>query len=377
MEEGTSKASGSGGYRYTTEAERKLLERQKKVIWSWLKKVGRNLISEGVNLTKVSLPVELFESKSFLERVCDSWSYLDLLQRAADSEDALERMRCLIAFAVSGLSLQVNPNKPFNPILGETYQGEYGNGMKVFCERVSHPPPISCWEVVDPKGRFRFTGTGHITATTRANSVRACQKGDSNVYFNSDGSTVSWNLPGLILKNVMFGERVLKYSGQMLFRDEKNGLECLVKVDPSEEKSMFSRMLSSKKKSSVTGTLDEVFGEILDSSGQVLDRCEGSWLSHLDWGVGVGGEEKEKEPIRYWTRSKSACVYPFPQSETLDSDCGCRIDLQALRRAEGNPDDVEVYKSGILEAQENKVKLEEIQRADAKLRKKGKEMLAQ
>ena len=81
MDEGTSKPSGGGGYRYTTDEERQLLERQKKVIWSWLKKVGRNLISEGVNLTKVSLPVELFESKSFLERVCDSWSYLDHYHR--------------------------------------------------------------------------------------------------------------------------------------------------------------------------------------------------------------------------------------------------------------------------------------------------------
>ena len=73
--------------------------------------------------------------------------------------------------AVSGLSLQVNPNKPFNPMLGETYQGQYANGMKVFCEQVSHHPPVSCWEVVDPKKRINFTGTGHITATTRANST--------------------------------------------------------------------------------------------------------------------------------------------------------------------------------------------------------------
>ncbi|QDZ19762.1 oxysterol-binding protein [Chloropicon primus] len=365
MDEGTSKSSGGGGYRYTTDEERQLLERQKKVIWSWLKKVGRNLISEGVNLTKVSLPVELFESKSFLERVCDSWSYLDLLERAAEATDPVERMRCLIAFAVSGLSLQVNPNKPFNPILGETYQGAYKNGMRVYCEQVSHHPPVSCWEVVDPKERFRFTGTGHITATTRANSVRACQKGDSSVFFRSDGATVSWNLPGLILKNVMFGERVLKYSGEMLFRDDKNGLECLVKVDPSEEKSMFSRMLSSKKKNSVTGTLDEVFGEIVDKDAKVLDRCEGSWLSHLDWGLNKG------ESNRYWTRDKSNCVYPAPQAGPLDSDCSFRIDMQALRRAETNPDDAELYAQCIQEAQDSKVHLENIQRSDAKLRKKG------
>lgn len=83
--------------------------------------------------------------------------------------------------------------------------------------------------------------------------------------------------------------------------------------------------------------------------------------------------------IRYWTRStsKSKCVYPFSQKQTLDSDCSCRIDLQALRMAERNTDNKEVYSQGVLEAQKNKVKLEEIQRADAKLRKKGLGMMSQ
>jgi hypothetical protein len=37
----------------------------------------------GVNLTKVPLPVELCEPRSFLQRLADSWSYLDLLHAAA------------------------------------------------------------------------------------------------------------------------------------------------------------------------------------------------------------------------------------------------------------------------------------------------------
>jgi hypothetical protein len=37
----------------------------------------------GVNLTKVPLPVELCEPRTFLERLTDSWAYLDLLHAAA------------------------------------------------------------------------------------------------------------------------------------------------------------------------------------------------------------------------------------------------------------------------------------------------------
>jgi hypothetical protein len=37
----------------------------------------------GVNLTKVPLPVELCEARSFLQRLTDSWCYTDLLHAAA------------------------------------------------------------------------------------------------------------------------------------------------------------------------------------------------------------------------------------------------------------------------------------------------------
>ena len=45
--------------------------------------------------------------------------------------------------------------------------------------------------------------------------------------------------------------------------------------------------------------------------------------------------------------------------------------MRALRHAETHPDEAEIYSRCILEAQNSKVKLEEMQRADAKLRKKG------
>jgi len=35
-----------------------------------------------------------------------------------------------------------NIEKPFNPILGETFQGKVGNFL-IFMEQISHHPPIS------------------------------------------------------------------------------------------------------------------------------------------------------------------------------------------------------------------------------------------
>lgn len=45
--------------------------------------------------------------------------------------------------------------KPFNPILGETFQGAYPNGTQVYIEQIAHHPPISSWQVYDHDARVR------------------------------------------------------------------------------------------------------------------------------------------------------------------------------------------------------------------------------
>ena len=48
---------------------------------------------------------------------------MDLLSRAASQENSLDRLEYLAAFVVSGFSgIIERVNKPFNPILGETFE---------------------------------------------------------------------------------------------------------------------------------------------------------------------------------------------------------------------------------------------------------------
>ena len=58
-----------------------------------------------------------------------------------------------VAFVIGGLRRQTSTLKPFNPILGETYQGQYSSGLRVFAEQISHHPPVSSWQVEDAEGR--------------------------------------------------------------------------------------------------------------------------------------------------------------------------------------------------------------------------------
>lgn len=60
-----------------------------------------------------------------------------------------------VAFVIGGLRRQTSTLKPFNPILGETYQGQYSSGLRVFAEQISHHPPVSSWQVEDAEGKVR------------------------------------------------------------------------------------------------------------------------------------------------------------------------------------------------------------------------------
>ncbi len=58
-------------------------------------------------------------------------------------------------FGVSGLSLSLSMMKPFNPLLGETYQGSFSDGGALSIEHISHHPPVSVFFLDHPNYTFR------------------------------------------------------------------------------------------------------------------------------------------------------------------------------------------------------------------------------
>ncbi|KAL4688695.1 hypothetical protein H8959_004947, partial [Pygathrix nigripes] len=100
----------------------------------------------GKDLSKVSMPVELNEPLNTLQHLCEEMEYSELLDKASETDDPYERMVLVAAFAVSGYCSTYfrAGSKPFNPVLGETYECiREDKGFRFFSEQVSHHPPIS------------------------------------------------------------------------------------------------------------------------------------------------------------------------------------------------------------------------------------------
>lgn len=98
----------------------------------------------GKDMTKMTLPVSFNEPTSLLQRIAEDMEYADLLDIAADRTDSAERMVYVAAFAASEYASTIGRvAKPFNPLLGETF--EYvrpDKGYRFLIEQVSHHPPI-------------------------------------------------------------------------------------------------------------------------------------------------------------------------------------------------------------------------------------------
>lgn len=119
---------------------------------------------QGKGIVGISLPVRIFERRSTIEKICDLWctgpKYLKL---AAEEKDQVERLKYVITFIVSGMHMVASQRKPFNPILGETFEAIWPDGTRIYIEHISHHPPISNFLVEHPEGLFTFEGSYEYT----------------------------------------------------------------------------------------------------------------------------------------------------------------------------------------------------------------------
>ncbi|KAH0551732.1 hypothetical protein GP486_007049 [Trichoglossum hirsutum] len=122
-------------------------DRPKISLWGILKSMI------GKDMTKMTLPVSFNEPTSLLQRVAEDMEYTDLLDIAADRPDPTERMVYVAAFAASEYSSTTGRvAKPFNPLLGETYEyARPDKGYRFFIEQVSHHPPIGAAWAESPR----------------------------------------------------------------------------------------------------------------------------------------------------------------------------------------------------------------------------------
>lgn len=113
----------NGDWRLNEEGEfvflnQRIINAQKDVLKWIISQVCSNLI-RGKSIMNMSMPVDIFDDRSMLERNACCFGYAPIfLKQAGLTNDELEQMKLVMTFMMSQPTLELRQEKPFNPILG-------------------------------------------------------------------------------------------------------------------------------------------------------------------------------------------------------------------------------------------------------------------
>ncbi|XP_047511825.1 oxysterol-binding protein 1 [Pieris napi] len=180
-------------------------------LWSIMK----NCI--GKELSKIPIPVNFSEPLSMLQRLTEDYEYSYILDQAATFSDPAQQLAYVAAFTVSSYATTANrTTKPFNPLLGETYECDRMSdlGWRVISEQVSHHPPMvaqfcegvsgwQCWQ--------EFT----MTSKFRGKYLQVIPLGGAYAYFPASGNKYSWRKVTTTVHNIIVGKLWVDNHGDM------------------------------------------------------------------------------------------------------------------------------------------------------------------
>ena len=347
-----SKTLGKDELVYTN---KNFLEKQRNMFSYFVKKIGKNIF-QGKSIMSISLPIFIFDTRSLLEMwVWQNGYCSNYLELAGKTKIPLERLKYTTSYAISKFHLCANQQKPFNPILGETFQCKILDSL-FYLEQTSHHPPISNYYVIGKN--YKAYGYNEPEANGGANSFDIGAKGNTNILF-SDGDVHSINNPGMCIGGTIIGDRTIKFLGELQIVDKKNDLICVIDFNP-DERSFLNKLVTKKETfpDYIKGIITNISNntkfnkekncyEIIDKKKNVLSEVEGEFTSFLNFDGKCFWEFKEGN-------------YPkiYRQEFTLPSDSYFREDLHFLIK---NQEDVAGAYKNIME---------ERQRADRKFREK-------
>ncbi|KAI4225607.1 MAG: hypothetical protein LQ349_007031 [Xanthoria aureola] len=238
----------------------------------------------GKDLSTVSMPVSANEPLSLLQRASEQLEYSHLLDTAATStsQSSTHRLLYITAFAISTLSYsrvkERAIRKPFNPILGETYElVREDRGFRFVAEKISHRPVRMACQAESE--HWSFVQAPMPTQKFWGKSVELMTDGKVRIVLHELNERFSWTPTASFLRNIIAGEKYVEPVGTITVTNESTGeyAKCTFKT-----KGMFS------------GRSEDVAVQTFDHYGDELPSgLTGKWTTSLT--ITENGHAKDGE----------------------------------------------------------------------------------
>ncbi|VFR00992.1 unnamed protein product [Cuscuta campestris] len=257
-------------------------------LWSMIKD------NIGKDLTKVCLPVYFNEPLSSLQKCFEDFEYSYLLDQAYESGkvgNSFMRMLKVAAFAASGYaSTDERQCKPFNPLLGETYEADYQDkGIRFISEKVSHHPMILAFHC---EGRgWKIWADCNLKSKFWGRSIQLDPLGVLTLEFD-DGEVFKWRKVTTSIYNLILGKVYCDHYGTMSIQGNRN----------------YSCKLKFKERSLIDRNPHQVHG-VVENNGKPAATLFGKWDQSIHYcQKDCSVKEKRSVPMSdshlLWKRNK-------------------------------------------------------------------------
>ncbi|KAF9613982.1 hypothetical protein IFM89_014175 [Coptis chinensis] len=227
------------------------------------------------------------------EKGVSLWSMIkDNVGKDLTQGNSLLRILNVAAFAVSGYASSEGRHcKPFNPLLGETYEADYPDkGIRFFSEKVSHHPTLIACHC---EGRgWKFSGDSNLRTKFWGRSIQLDPVGVLTLEFD-DGEVFQWNKVTTAIYNLILGKIYCDHHGTMHIRGNRQH-SCKLKF---KEQSILER------------NPHQVQGSVEDAMGNKVASLFGKWNDSMYYTKGDGSaRNKNSNPLTnaelLWKRNK-------------------------------------------------------------------------
>lgn len=156
------------------------------------------------------------EPLSFLQRLCEQIEHVYLLEKANTFSDSCLRLAYVCAFALTPyLNTATRHKKPFNPLLGETY--EYippDKSFRFIGEQVSHHPPISAGYAESPA--FELWSDSNVKSGLKGTTIEVRPLGSTHAVLKKHKDHFTFRRPITTVGGIIFGSVYVDNHGEVI-----------------------------------------------------------------------------------------------------------------------------------------------------------------
>ena len=338
------------GLLYIDEEKKKIIYRTVKYL---VEKLGKNIL-HGKSVLNISFPVFIFDKRTLQMAFAFEQKLVPIfLTKAYFSNDKIERLKWVTTYLIASMHFCVSQIKPFNPIIGETFQCKIGT-LDIYTEQTVNHPITHNFYIKEENNFFIMYGYVITDASVNVNSVTGTRFGKFFIKFK-DGTLFQIRVPSFIIMGITMGDRLYNFIDNCLVNDLTNRICSFIEINP-DELGFFSSFFKTKKTfpDYLRGKIVDLKDVIIDENGgkhklkndaKIYAKIDGEWTSYLNF-----------DDVEYWNIEETKGLTMFCHEYTCPSDGSFREDL------------IDLIKGDQEKSQIEKENLEIRQRKDRKLR---------